>query len=42
MSTGSAPVSGEILNFLKIAFSCPIREGYGMTESTGMSTMTSS
>jgi long-chain acyl-CoA synthetase len=29
MITGSAPISKEILNFLKIAFCCPINEGYG-------------
>jgi len=29
MITGSAPISKEVLKFLKIAFSCPINEGYG-------------
>lgn len=29
MMTGSAPISKEVLNFLKIAFCCPISEGYG-------------
>jgi long-chain acyl-CoA synthetase len=37
MLTGSAPISQEVLDFLKIACSCPILEGYGQTESTGAS-----
>lgn len=28
MLTGSAPISKEVANFLKIAFCCPISEGY--------------
>jgi long-chain acyl-CoA synthetase len=41
MITGSAPISSEVMNFLKVACSCPIIEGYGQTESTGASFVTS-
>ena len=33
MVTGSAPIDKAVIDFLKICFSCPIVEGYGLTES---------
>lgn len=35
MLSGAAPISADVLDFLKIASCSPILEGYGMTESTG-------
>jgi long-chain acyl-CoA synthetase len=41
MLTGSAPVSCEVLEFLKVCFCCPLIEGYGMTETAAGSVIQS-
>lgn len=40
MISASAPISGEILDFLKVAVCCPIVEAYGQTENTGACCLT--
>ena len=37
--SGAAPIEGEVLDLLKICFSCPIVEGYGQTENAAAGTV---
>lgn len=39
MVTGSAPMEKDVMDFLKICFCAPIVEAYGLTETTGVTTL---
>jgi len=40
MVTASAPISKEVLEFMKVCFSCPVGEAYGLSETHGAATVT--
>jgi len=40
ITTGSAPISSSVLSLLRCIVGCPLLEGYGQTENTGIATVT--
>ncbi|KAF0689347.1 Aste57867_19197 [Aphanomyces stellatus] len=36
---GSAPLSHDVMDFFRVLFSCPVIEGYGLSEVTGIATL---
>lgn len=40
MTTGASPISGEVIDFMRICFSATVIEGYGMTETACTISMT--
>ncbi len=41
MTTGASPISGEVIDFLRICFGATVVEGYGMTETACTISLTS-
>jgi len=40
IGTGSAPLSAEVQKFVATIFACPVRQGYGLTETTAITCIT--
>jgi len=40
MITASAPLSNDVIEFIKVCFGCPVIEAYGLSESSGAVTVT--
>jgi len=40
MITGSAPMDKKVMAFIKVAFACPLLEGYGLSETSAAATAT--
>ena len=40
MTTGASPISGEVIDFMRVCFGATVVEGYGMTETACTITLT--